>query len=185
MMKIQINELLNELKNITNNNLNRAQSLQNLGIEKLNFRASENSWSILECLEHLNFYGQFYLPEIENRIKESQFKATKSEFKSGILGNYFANMILPKAKLNKMKTLKTANPIHQLLDKSVIGVFINQQHKMLELLEKAKSVDLEKTKTSISISKLIKLKLGDTFRFVIYHNLRHIKQAENVLNQMI
>ncbi|RXM56703.1 hypothetical protein BOQ60_25350, partial [Chryseobacterium sp. CH1] len=31
-------------------------------------------------------------------------------------------------------------------------------------------IDLEKTKTSISISKLIKLKLGDTFRFVIYHN---------------
>jgi len=184
-MKIQVNELLSELKTITENNLDFAQSLQKLSTENLNFRMSENSWSILECLEHLNFYGQFYLPEIENRINESRFPANKSEFRSGILGNYFANMMLPKEKLNKMKTMKTANPIHKQLDKSVIEEFINQQHKMLELLQKAKTVDLEKTKTSVSISKLIKLKLGDTFRFVIYHNLRHIKQAEKVLKQMI
>lgn len=90
-------------------------------------------------------------------------------------------MMLPKEKLNKMKTLKISNPIHNLLDKSVIDEFIKQQNKMLELLEKVKTVDWEKTKTSFSISKFIKLKLGDTFRFVIYHNLRHVNQAENTL----
>lgn len=183
-MKILTNQLLNELKIITNNNLEFAESLLDQKDENLNFRPSENSWNVLECLEHLNFYGKFYLPEIENRISESKFPAVKSNFKSGILGNYFANMMLPKEKLNKMKTLKTANPIHKQLSKSVIEEFINQQNKMLELLEKAKTVDLEKTKTSISISKMIKLKLGDTFRFVIYHNLRHIRQAENILLKM-
>jgi len=183
-MKILINQLLNELKIITENSIDFAKSLLYQNNDTLNFRTSEDSWSILECLEHLNFYGQFYLPEIENRIKKSQFSATKSDFKSGLLGNYFANMMLPKEKLNKMKTLKISNPIHKQLNKSVIEEFINQQNEMLELLEKAKVVDLEKTKTSISISKLIKLKLGDTFRFVIYHNLRHIKQAENILNNI-
>ncbi|GGG64621.1 DinB family protein [Epilithonimonas arachidiradicis] len=183
-MTIPINQLFSELKIITENNIEFAESLLNQNNETLNFRASEDSWSILECLEHLNFYGLFYLPEIENRILETRFQETKSEFKSGILGNYFANMMLPKEKLNKMKTLKISNPIHQQLNRSVINEFINQQNKMLELLEKAKTVDLEKTKTSISISKWIKLKLGDTFRFVIYHNRRHIKQAENVLNNI-
>lgn len=183
-MKIPIDQLLNEIRIITENNIEFAKSLQNQSNETLNFRTSENSWSVLECLEHLNFYGQFYLPEIENRINESRFSAKKPDFKSGILGNYFANMMLPKEKLNKMKTMKTANPIHKKLDKSVIEEFINQQNKMLELLEKAKTIDLEKTKTSISISKLIKLKLGDTFRFVIYHNLRHVRQAESVVKNI-
>lgn len=180
-MKIPIKQLLDELKTTTNNNLDFAKSLLNQSDEMLNFRTSQDSWSILECLEHLNFYGQFYLPEIESRMNESQFPTKKSDFKSGILGNYFANMMLPKEKLNKMKTLKTANPIHKQLNKSVIDEFINQQNKMLELLEKSKIIDLEKTKTSISISKLITLKLGDTFRFVIYHNLRHVKQADHIL----
>lgn len=180
-MKIPINQLFSELKTITEKNIDFAQSLQNLSTENLNFRMSENSWSILECLEHLSFYGQFYLPEIEYRIKNSQFQSTNSEFKSGLLGNFFAKMMLPKDKLNKMKTLKAYNPIYTQLSPSVIEEFIHQQNKILELLQKAKTVDLEKTKTSISISKLIKLKLGDTFRFVIYHNWRHIKQAENIL----
>lgn len=67
------------------------------------------------------------------------------------------------------------------LDKSTIDRFIVQQQKMLELLIKSKSVSLNKTKTSISISNFIKLKLGDTFRFVINHDTRHIIQAKKLL----
>lgn len=89
--------------------------------------------------------------------------------------------MLPKEKLNTMKTLKTMNPIHSNLDKGVVNTFIKQQKKMLELLEEAQYIDLEKTKTNISISKLIKLKLGDTFRFVIYHNQRHVEQIKRIL----
>jgi len=59
--------------------------------------------------------------------------------------------------------------------------FIAQQKQMIQLLNDAENVNLNKVKTSISISKFIKLKLGDTFRFVIYHNLRHIEQAKRNL----
>ena len=45
------------------------------------------------------------------------------------------------------------------------------------------SLDLNKIKTAISISKWIKLKLGDTFRVVVYHNERHIKQANKILDK--
>lgn len=181
-MKIKVNQLLSELKTMTENNIKAVETLLSQSNENLNTRKSENSWTVLECLEHLNFYGKFYLPEIENRIRKSQFPSKSPDFKAGIVGNYFTDMMRPKEKLKKMKTLKTANPIHKLLDKSVIAEFIGQQHTMLQLLEKAKTIDLEKTKTSISISKLIKLKLGDTFRFVIYHNWRHVRQAENILS---
>lgn len=44
----------------------------------------------------------------------------------------------------------------------------------------ARNKDLGKIKTSISISKWIKLKLGDTFRVIIYHNERHIVQANKI-----
>ncbi|MFM7022373.1 MAG: hypothetical protein ACKOXB_05295 [Flavobacteriales bacterium] len=58
---------------------------------------------------------------------------------------------------------------------------MDQQKQTLELLEAAGKVDLKKVKTSVSISKFIRLRLGDTFRFVIYHNQRHIAQAQKVL----
>ena len=66
------------------------------------------------------------------------------------------------------------------LDIKAIDKFLEQQHQLLEILKIAKTKDLNKIKTAISISKWIKLKLGDTLRVVIYHNKRHIAQANKL-----
>ncbi|MFL9832535.1 DinB family protein [Chryseobacterium terrae] len=179
-MKIPSRKLLSDLKIKTEQNLKFAEILLNKTDERLNFRPSEERWSILECFEHLNRYGNFYIPEISKRIENSDTKSTEI-FSSGILGNYFANSMLPKEKLNKMKTFKSMNPIHSKLNKDVLNEFIAQQKQIIHLLNEAENCNLNKVKTSISISNLIKLKLGDTFRFVIYHNLRHIEQAKRNL----
>ncbi|WP_426480197.1 DinB family protein [Chryseobacterium sp. R2ACT005] len=179
-MKILASALLDELKEITRQHLQYAQILTQKTEEELNFRPSTDNWSTLECLEHLNRYGDFYIPEISRNIS-SAGKSLQPYFRPGILGNYFAKSMIPKEKMNKMKTFKTMNPIHSQINKGVIDTFIKQQEKLLELLEDARQTDLEKVKTNISISKLIKLKLGDTFRFVIYHNLRHIEQIKRIL----
>ena len=78
-----------------------------------------------------------------------------------------------------MKTLAASNPIGSKLDFSTLVKFKAQQEELIELLELAAKVDLNKTKTSISIAKWIKIRLGDAFRVVIYHNQRHMTQALN------
>lgn len=180
VMKIPSQQLLHDLKVITEQNIQFVENILNETDKKLNFRLSEKNWSILECLEHVNRYGKFYIPEISKRIKNSDTKS-KEVFNSGILGNYFAKSMLPKEKLNTMKTFKSMNPIHSTLDKSVLNEFITQQKQMMHLLNEAESIDLNKVKTSISITNLIQFKLGDTFRFVIYHTLRHIEQSKRNL----
>ncbi|MBB4805241.1 hypothetical protein HNP38_000513 [Chryseobacterium defluvii] len=179
-MKISSLQLISELKSTVQEHIRYAETLQQKTERELNFRVSEDSWSVLECIEHLNRYGEFYIPEISSRISASQ-SSPKATFSPGILGNYFAKSMLPKTKLNKMKTFKSMNPIHSQLDKKVLDTFILQQDQLLELLQKAEHINIGKTRTSISISKLIRLKLGDTFRFVIYHNIRHLEQAKRVL----
>ena len=171
--------LVQDLMERTRKNLLEAQKFNHLSNEKLNWKANDKTWSILECLEHLNLYGDFYIPEIKKRIASSTTSG-KEEFKSGFLGNYFANSLLPKEPLNKMKTFKVMNPIGSPLNKTTIDRFIRQQEQLLDLLNQAKTVDISKTKTAISISKFIKLKMGDTLRVVIYHNQRHILQAHKV-----
>ena len=173
--------LLQELTTLTNDNISVIENLQKLAFETLNFKPDADSWSVLECVEHLNKYGRFYIPEIRKRIKTSTHQPSEI-FKSGLLGNYFAKSMLPKDKLNTMKTFKNMNPNHSKLDVSVLDDFLHQKEEMLQLLEDAKTVNLTKTKTAISISNLIKLRLGDTFRVVIYHNLRHIVQAKKVVD---
>lgn len=183
-MKTSNELLIEDLINRTKEILNEVNLFLQLKTHQLNWKASENEWSILECIEHLNRYGDFYIPEITQRIAASNKKEGSLEFKSGLLGNYFAKSMLPKEKLNKMNTFKSMNPLDSNLDKSTLEKFIAQQKQILDLLQQARNIDLNKTKTSISISKLIKLKLGDTFRVVIYHNERHIVQANKVLKRM-
>nr|WP_314499768.1 DinB family protein [uncultured Chryseobacterium sp.] len=179
-MKIPTSQLISELQNITSDNIKFAEDILQITENKLNVRLTESSWSILECIEHLNRYGNFYLPEIENRISVSD-KFSTTFFTAGILGNYFTKSMLPDKKFKKMKTFKKMNPVDCPLNKDVLKEFISQQNLLLELLEKSKHVNLNTVKTSVSISTLIKLRLGDTFRFVVYHNLRHIEQAKRVL----
>ena len=181
-MKLITQELLNELIVKTKINITRTEELKTQSEETLNFKESQDKWSVLECIEHLNIYGIFYNPEIKKCVQNTKSFSSKY-FKTGVIGNYFVNLMLPKKKLNKMKTLKVNNPIGSNLDKKTLDIFIDQQNDFLNLLEKSKTVNLTKIKTAISISKIIKLRLGDTLRFVTAHNERHLLQAENVLKK--
>lgn len=163
--------------------INRVEKLKTYDLRVLTWKENETSWSILECLEHLNLYGDFYLPQIEGSIKKSDIQP-ELEFKSGFLGNYFAESMLPKEKLNKMKTFKDKNPLNADLDKAVIQTFIDQQLQLLELLNQSRTVSLNKVKIPTSISALLKLKLGDTFQFFINHILRHLSQIERIQTAM-
>ena len=179
-MHIEKRSLIQNLVLRTEQNIISAQKFKSLGIEKLNHKSNPEEWSILECLEHLNLYGDYYLPEIEKTMLEQKKQHSSPMFKSGLLGNYFANLMLPKenGQIKKMKSPEDKNPVHSQLGYTTIERFLKQQELLKKLLEQSKTKDLTKLKTPISISKWIKLRLGDTFRFVIYHNQRHIAQAE-------
>ena len=182
-MKISNQELISDLIRRTEEVLLDAEELNQLSPEALNWKSKPERWSILECIEHLNRYGDFYLPEIDRRLLNARSVAAGAVFSSGILGNYFAKSMLPREQLNKMNTFQSMNPSGSDLDRSVLVKFLKQQQRMIELLRRARQVDLTRTKTSISISNWIKLRLGDTFRVVIYHNQRHIVQAQKAREQ--
>lgn len=188
--------------------LQKANQLQQLSNDELNFRPNTESWTILECIEHLNRYSDFYLQEIEKRIDEKTDKNKPNSnqeyiFKSGFLGNYSANSMLPVQKGvvsigenknptgnhflkvgNKMKTFKDKNPIHSGVDRRVLETFIDDQNEFIRLLEKSKNVDLNKTKISLTLP-LLKFNLGDTFRFVINHEIRHFFQIDTILSNCL
>jgi len=182
-MKISQDTLIDDLEGRTLKIIAIVSEWKTQAVDELNNKPSDNGWSAMECLGHLNFYGDFYLPEIEGRLRNAPSVSSPQQFKSGLLGNYFAKSLLPKHKLNKMATFKSMNPAGKLLGMDMLHKFLAQQETLLQLLATAKGADLTKTKTAISISKVLKLRLGDTLRVVIYHNQRHIVQALRALGQ--
>ncbi len=184
-MKTSANKLLDELRVITLWVIERGRVFEQLPTQTMLEQPSPESWNIVQCLEHLNLYGDFYLPEIESRALKAGKVQGDYEFRSGILGNYSANSMLPKDdKVRKMKTFKDKDPSKLDLQCEVVFArFFKQQERFLELLESCRSVDLNRTKTSTTL-KYLSFKLGDTLRFVIYHHKRHIWQANNILKAL-
>ena len=179
IMQLQRQALIDELIQITERSTKSVQGLKQLSDNQLNFKEHSEQWSALECIEHLNLYGDYYLPEIEKSIFTQNKDEHATIFKSGLLGNYFANLMkVNNGKVKKMRSPKDKNPVHSQLTSTTIDRFLKQQEMLKQLLEKARHTNLTMARTPISISKMVRLRLGDTFRFFVYHLERHVLQAE-------
>ena len=177
-------EVLSALELETEKHLTEAvRVFQNLPAQTLLKPAANGGWSIAQCLAHLNSYGRFYLPAIGHALDHPSGNACNENFTSGWLGNYFTKMMQPGGSAKKYKSPKDHAPAADLNAPAVIAEFIEQQERLIIQLRKAKAVNINATRVPISISKWIRLKLGDTFRFLIAHNERHLLQAKKLLEQ--
>jgi len=176
---MQSQDLLDALVLLSEAHTRFAGVLQALPETTLTKRPPSGGWNALECIEHLNRYGTFYLREIDAAIQKAAPPAS-DHFKPGLLGNYFCKLIHPDSSGKAMKTPPSMNTLNARLTPLVLADFIGQQQQFLQLLERARKVNIGKVKTGTSLSRMIRLKLGDTLRFVAYHNERHIRQAQNL-----
>ncbi len=160
-----------------------AEKLKTLSIQQLTHKPATDRWSIAQCLQHMNVYSRYYLPEIEKALVKAEH-TERSTFRSGWLGNYFTNLMKTGANglvKKKMKSPKNAMPANNPDAQKELEEFILHQHHLLNILSIAKKVELGKVRIPISLSRLIKLKLGDTIAFYVEHEKRHMKQIERVL----
>jgi hypothetical protein len=179
--------LLEKLQQQTERHIQKAiREWQNLSPEV--FEQSENtaSWNAAQCIEHLNIYGRYYIPAIERAIDRAIYRNSRPSpsFRSSWLGSYFTKLMLPEENgipKKKMKTPAHARPVASLDTRKVIAEFIDQQEKLMQLMERASKINLNGARVPISIAKFIRLKLGDVFMFIVAHNYRHILQAERAL----
>lgn len=151
--------------------------LQNLATTALLNAAADGGWSIAQCIEHLNSYGKYYLPQIHKKLHAAEKTTQHVPFKSSWLGCYFIQMMEPKAQGRKFKAFKDHIPPTDLDPHRTVAEFIQQQEQLLQYLRMAHEYPLHSIKIPISITKLVRLSLGDVFQFCIAHDERHLQQA--------
>jgi DinB superfamily len=186
MKQINSNTLIDLLQNDVRELLLQCTILQNTDPFLLQQQLSAGKWSVAQVLEHMNFYARYYITAIEKKLHLNQ-TGPNENFTPGWLGNYFTSLMRPTAEKSikhKMKSPANAVPSAQPNAVEMLHEFIHHQHHLLNLLQIARTVNLEYNRISISLTKLISLKLGDTFRFFIAHEQRHFLQIENCLKQV-
>ena len=148
-------------------------------MNELSAAPNPEKWSTAQIIEHLNFYARYYLDAI-NRKQNQNTAPPRGYFQSGWLGGYFTKLMkpLPDHTLpKKMKAPSNATPSPAPDAEEMLLEFLEHQQHLLSLLEQAKKHDINAIRIPISISPFIKLKLGDTYAFLIAHQERHLLQA--------
>lgn len=186
-MNIKTNELLSTLRQTVEKHIEMAKKMQEMSQDKLNAQPAPSKWSALQCLEHLNMYGRYYISAIQQAIEKSKAKGweAKENYRSGWLGNYFANAMQPDMMSGMAKTTMKAMdnyiPPTALNAIEVMTEFLAHQRQIHSLLNAAAQANLQKSRVPTTLSKWLTIQLGDTFRFVIAHNERHLQQALRAL----
>jgi uncharacterized damage-inducible protein DinB len=186
MAKFKSEELLNELQEDVRRIKAAAEYISSADPRKLIYQTHPEKWSVVQVLEHMNAYGRYYLPAIDKAIAIKSGEPSVW-FTPGTFGNYFVKSMKPTNVFeikNKMKTMKSYSFPNSLNVEKVLQEFLGQQDRLIQLMELSKSRgDLNAVRIPITVSKMVKLKLGDVFRFLVAHEQRHMIQARNTLHQ--
>jgi hypothetical protein len=180
MKKMNSNILLEQLQADTRQMILQCGQLEGIPDETLGQPPGVGKWSVAQILEHLNVYARYYLEAIELKLHLNH-TLPRNHFSPGWWGNYFTSLMKPTANRTLAKTMKAPkNAVPSAFPdaREMLQEFIQHQHRLLNLLQIAKTVNIGRVRIATSLTKLITLKLGDTFRFFIAHEQRHFLQIE-------
>jgi len=184
--KLQVSELIDKLSSLTSSLSEEVKAeFANLTAEQLNWRPKDKSWSIAQCLAHLNAYYRYYIPVFNGKISNSRFTKPGEYFSSSPLGTaVYRSVKLGKVKnvKRKLKSRKEYNPLvnKALTTKNAVEEYLNHQVDFIEVLKASLKINMRKTKCPLSLRPVVKLNLGDAFIYMTYHNERHIEQAKRL-----
>tara|TARA_R110002124_G_scaffold213044_1_gene379201 strand:- start:419 stop:976 length:558 start_codon:yes stop_codon:yes gene_type:complete len=153
-----------------------------LNSELLNFKPNNGSWSILECIAHLNLYSEYYLIELQKIIS----KAEASPKAQRIKWSWFGKISVEKIAISnnkKMKTFARMDPDNSQLSIKVLEDFIIYNNQLKEMSQKCEHLNFNTRGVKVEFFKILKLSLAETLIFMMEHQNRHLIQAQNVLKR--
>jgi len=170
-------------------NMSHAESLAaRLSHQQFNWRPDPASWSIAQCLSHLNVVDGQDLAPIRIAIADGKSRRLTGEgpFSYGFLSRKFVASMEPPAK-RKFKAPKRYVPPEESDPQATLGEFRRISKELRALAQSAAGLHLSRVKTRMPaslplLSTLVKMPLGARFELVTAHDRRHLWQAEAVRN---
>ena len=169
-------ELLDRLEARLRENITLAYALRELPESALRSRPAPEAWCALEAVEHVNIWNADYLERLSKAL-DQHGTSPVATFTSSRIGNFFVGTVKPGPKTRKISTLKRLDPVHRDLDHTVLDNWLRQAERQEKMLLKARTADLNRVQIKTALTSLIKMRLGDVLRMMVYHDWRHLEQA--------
>ena len=150
--------------------------------DQFNWSPAPGSWSIAECIDHLNVTARIYLPRIDEGIAEAVRQGLYGEgpFSHDLIGRWFIHIMEPPAGI-KVKAPPPFQPVQRRSRSEIMAGFRAHQVQFIDRLHQASGLDLRRAKVQSPASHWIKISLNSGFALMAAHERRHLWQARRVL----
>ena len=159
-----------------------ADALTNpLSDEQFMWRPVPESWSIAECLDHLNATARVYLPTLDEGISDAIRRGVYGEgpFKYNWLGRLsvrFSDLPL------RLKAPDDVQPAAGRTRREILNAFRAYQVQYIDRLRQANGVDLARARVRVPANGWLRIPLGSGFQLMVAHSRRHLAQAKRVID---
>lgn len=149
--------------------------------DQFNWRPAPGSWSIAECIDHLNVTARLYLPHLDEGIAEAIRRGLYGEgpFTHDLIGRLFVKSMEPPARI-RIKAPLSFHPGQRRSRSQIMAAFRAYQVQFVDRLRQASGLDLRRAKVRSPASTWIRVSLNSGFALMAAHERRHLWQAHRV-----
>jgi len=161
----------------------RITAFAQLTEDQLNWRTSESSWSIGQCLQHLLKTNEAYFPAIE-KIMATGYRATFWEKNSPFTGTVGKSMIeqLGTRVIKRFKAPRLFLPSSRPISTSVVEEAVHHLNTFDTLIKRIEEHSAMNSVLRSPVSGLITIRVQDVLTSLFGHAGRHLEQAERIRN---
>jgi hypothetical protein len=149
--------------------------------EQFTWRPGPDSWSIAECLDHLNATARVYLPALDDGISDAIRRGVYGEgpFKYNWLGRLSVRF---SAWRLRFKASEEVQPGTGRTRREILAAFHAYQVQYIDRLRQANGVDLARARVRIPLRSWLRIPLGSGVELILVHSHRHLAQARRVMD---
>ena len=160
----------------------RAKALVDLaGPEFSTKRPRNGSWSVAECLEHLNVSADSFFAIWPEAIAQAgEWKEAGEPFKVDCRGRLLAWVLEPPARF-KTKAPKWFEPAASAEIGPILDGFVDRQQKIIGVLRSCRGRAVDEVKIASPVDARIRYSVWSSFVITAAHERRHLWQAEQAV----
>lgn len=188
-MSVNTTTYLNQIESGFRQAMDRVNSLvENVEGVALNTPEAPGKWHMLQCIEHMSRATEVYVHNVADKLGSGSLPSASQEYKGHWKGRMFVKMNAPKEGdviPMKLKTFKSMEPPHELDPQIVIDRFHRVHEALIAVVNKSRSVNIDRVKIATALGPMVKLRVGDAYQFILAHTQRHLVQLERIKNTVV
>ena len=148
------------------------------------WQPAPDSWSVVQCIDHLNSTAREYLPMLDHGIADAIRRGlyNPGPYTYNWIGRLMAWTVDPDTRI-KAKAPRAFLPPVNRPRHDVMAAFRAYQVQYIDRLRQANGLDLARARVASPVVRWIRMPLGSGFAMMIAHERRHLQQARRVVQK--